>query len=337
MNSRSPFSSTKATESKSTPEPESTASVSVKPESLNRLYQLKSRLQARHKLTACIRDFFSARDFLEVDTPVRIAAPALEDHIDAEPSGTMFLRTSPELHMKRLLAAGYPRLFQLGPCFRAGEKGRRHLSEFTMLEWYRAHEDYQSILRDTVDLVKRAAHALCGSHALSCRSVTINVAQEWEALTVDQAFERYAGSSVDAAVAENRFEEILVDSVEPHLGRTRPTVLFDFPSQLGSLARTKPDNHRRVERWELYIAGVELANAYNELTDAGEQEHRFIESAALRRRTGRGVYPLDNEYMACLRGGHLPECSGIALGVDRLLMILTDAESIADVVPFTEA
>ena len=310
--------------------------MSAKPDDQTRLRELLPVLVHRQSLLGAIRGFFLSRGYLEVQTPVRIPAPALEDYIDAEPAGEQFLRTSPELHMKRLLAAGCTRLFQLGPCFRRGEEGRRHLPEFTMLEWYRAPADYRDILADTVGLLCCAAAAVVGGTRLLYGGSEVDVEAPWEELTVDEAFSRHTRTTATQAVEAGEFERLLADSVEPHLGHGRPTVLFDYPLSLGGLARRKAGDPPRAERWELYVAGLELANAYSELTDAEEQRRRFAATAELRRRQGRPVYPMDQRFLDALDSG-LPPCGGIALGVDRLLMVLCGAESLSDVVAFPPA
>jgi len=279
------------------------------------------------------RQFFTDRGFLEVETPVRLPAPALEDYIDAEPAGACYLRTSPELHMKRLLAAGYDRLFQIGPCFRRGELGRRHLPEFDLLEWYRAPGDYRDILSDTRELFVAWLDGLDLAPVVRVGAATVNLLAPWEELGVDEAFARYAQTSVDRAVAAGEFERLLAERVEPNLGQARPTVLLDYPVAFGGLARTRPDRPERAERWELYVAGVELANAYSELTDAAEQRRRFLECQELRRRQGRDVYPLDEPFLLALAHG-MPPAGGIALGIDRTLMLFCGLNSVHDVVAF---
>ena len=305
-----------------------------KPEDTRRLESLLPLLHARHGLFQAVRAFFVGEGFIEVDTPVRVRAPANEDFIDAEPSGEWFLRASPELHMKRLLAAGALRLFQIGPCFRQGERGTRHLPEFTMLEWYRAGANYRDILRDTRRLLRQVAFTLPGRSTLSRGGRPIDLGGEWECVTLDALFERHAGCSVEAALADGSFEQRLVERIEPHLGFPRPTVVFDYPAAQGALARPKPGRPDRVERWELYIGGLEIANTYSELTDAAEQEHRFRATIALRTSQDRPAYPLDEHFLEALRAGLLPPCAGSALGLDRLLMVLTGAATIDEVVAF---
>ena len=234
--------------------------------------------------------------------------------------------------MKRLLAEGLPRIFQLGPCFRRGERGDRHNPEYTMLEWYRAEADYTDILADTKALVAHVAQAVKGATDITYRRRRIELLPRWERITVAEAFLRHAGWDPTAAYDEDRFNEDLVNRVEPRLAKDVPTVLTDYPAEAAALARRKPGNPRVAERWELYIGGLELANAYSELTDPAEQRARFEACAAARRKLGKDVYPLDEEFLAKL--GDLPPCGGIALGVDRLAMLLADAASIDDVMAF---
>lgn len=300
---------------------------------VNRLQHLRATLELRSRLFAAIRSFFAERDFLAVETPVRLPAPALEDYIDAEPAGDQWLRTSPELHMKRLLAAGYERIYQIGPCFRQGERGRRHLPEFTMLEWYRLQANHEDILADTVALVRQAMEAVLGTLSCPFRGQVVDFGGEWERLTVAEAFARFAGCDLDEAIAAGDFERVLVEEVEPHLGKGRPTVLGEYPLACSGLSRPIPGRPDRVERWELYVAGLELGNACSELTDPDEQAARFAACAELRRREGRPVYPLDQEFMAALRRG-MPPAAGIAIGLDRLVMVLANRDDVADCIPF---
>ncbi len=297
------------------------------------LVQLRPVLELRASVFAAIRAFFAEREFLAVETPVRLPAPALEDYIEAEPSGDWWLRTSPELHMKRLLAAGYERIYQIGPCFRQGEQGRRHLPEFTMLEWYRLHANHEDILADTIALVRQTAQAVLGSLACPFRGQVIDFGGEWERLSVAEAFSRFAGRDLDETIAAGEFEQVLVEQVEPHLGNGRPTVLGEYPLACSGLSRPIPGRPDRVERWELYVAGLELGNACSELTDAAEQAARFAACAELRRREDRPVYPVDEPFMAALGRG-MPPAAGIAIGLDRLVMVLANLDDLADTVAF---
>jgi lysyl-tRNA synthetase class 2 len=191
-----------------------------------------------------------------VETPIRIPAPAPEAHIDPEPAGDAFLHTSPELCMKRLLAAGFPRLYQLCRCFRRGERGRRHLPEFTLLEWYTAHRDYRHMMDQTEALVKHVAQALDRDGTLAFQGRAIDLRAPFDRLPVDEAFRRYAGTTPEAALADGRFDEIVALAIEPRLGWERPVILHDYPAPCAALARLKPDRPDRAERFELYVGGV---------------------------------------------------------------------------------
>ena len=297
------------------------------------LRRLRRVLELRAKLNEAVRRFFRERGFLEVDTPILLPANAPEANIDATPAGSGWLRTSPELAMKRLLAAGCENIFQLGPCFRAGEHGRWHHPEFTLLEWYRANAGYLEILADTKALLAFVAAELRGGADFSWQGRPVSLAQElWEKFTVSQAFIQHAGWDPALKFDADRFDLDLVTRVEPALPADRPVVLIDYPAPLAALARRKPDDPLRAERWELYLGGVELANAYSELTDPAEQRARFEAANALRARRGAQPYPLDDAFLAAL--AHMPPSGGIALGLDRLLMILADADSLDGVLPF---
>lgn len=301
---------------------------------------MKRALRLRSELLFATRSFFRGRGFVEVETPVRIRAPANEAHIDAEPSGDRWLRTSPELHMKRLLAMGFDKIFQLGPCFRRGERGDRHHPEFTMLEWYRAHADYNDILEDARELIAhlaRAAAACDGRpdpYEIRYQGMPVQLYPAWARILVRDAFRRWAGWDPAAEWDEDRFHLDLVEKVETALPRDCPVVLADYPLPAGAFARRKPDDPAVAERWELYIAGLEIANAYSELTDPEEQHARFEEAARIRRVRGKEVYPIDDAFLTAL--ARLPPCGGIALGFDRLVMLLADAATLDDILPFRE-
>lgn len=298
-----------------------------------RLQALRPALELRATVTAALRRFFLDAGFLDVETPIRLPTPALELHIDAEPSGRGFLRTSPELHMKRLLAAGYERLFQIGPCFRKDERGAIHHPEYTMLEWYRTGTDYLGILDDTQALLSRvcAAASACAAYAAG----PIDFAAPWPRLSVREAFEKWAGWDPVELHDEERFERDLVGKVEPGLPLGRPVILMDYPAYAGALARPKPGDNRVAERWELYINGVEIANAFSELIDPAEQRRRFETWARERNAAGRVVYPLDEAFLGAMELG-IPPAGGIALGVDRLVMVLAGATSLDRVIAFRE-
>lgn len=298
-----------------------------------RLKALRPALELRGRLLQAVRDFFRVRDFLEVETPVRIRAPAPELHIEAEPAGDAFLRPSPELHMKRLLAAGYPRLFQLGPCFRKGECGSFHRPEFVMLEWYRANADYLELLADAKSLLESVARAVLGRDVLQRQGRTIELSPMWEVFKVSDLFRVHAGWDPAEAYDDDRFARDLVEKIEPFLPREHPVVLMDYPAGQAALARLKPDNPKVAERWELYVDGVELANAFSELTDPAEQRLRFARAREQRREQGLADYPPDEDFLEALDVG-LPPCAGVALGFDRLALLFLGAESLDEVRAF---
>ena len=277
----------------------------------------------RSRLLMSIRTFFHEHSFMEVETPIRIPAPALEDYIDAVASGKQYLRTSPELHMKRMISAGYDKIYQIGPCFRKDEYGDRHRTEFTMLEWYEVGTDYIGILQFTESMIKKS------SQELGLREGYF--LQSWDQLTVAEAFQKYANCDVNEVISLGKFEEVLSFEVEPHLGKEKPLFLIDYPASMAALSRKKKDNPMLAERWELYLDGLEIANAYSELTDPFEQRLRFEETAKLRAKDGREVYPTDIEFLDALDSG-LPECGGIAVGIDRLCMAFSEAKDIENVV-----
>ncbi len=292
-----------------------------------------SVLRIRSKALQCVRRFFSDRGFIEVETPVRIPVPALELHIDAEESGDWYLRTSPELHMKRLMAEGCDRIFQIGACFRRGERGRLHSPEHTMLEWYRRDADYMDMLVDTKALMAFVFSEVIGSTMLEYAGRKIEIMPVWECFTVEDAYLRFAGWNPVAQFDPDRFDMDLVEKIEPQLFLDMPVVLKDYPVEAAALARCKPGNRAVAERWELYIGGLELANAFSELIDPGEQRKRFEICAEKRRNMGKDAYSMDAEFLSALEKG-MPPCGGVALGIDRLIMLLSGAIEIDKVRAF---
>lgn len=291
----------------------------------------------RSEVSRSIRSFFFERDFLELDAPLLVPAPGQEPYLSPFEttltgfhgvSRPAYLTTSPEYSAKKLLAAGVKRLFVLGHAFRDGEEhGGNHQPEFTMLEWYRANADYRALMDDVDDLLRFFGRF----HELNHETA--------ERLTVAGAFRRYAGLGERALLAgspneryDDWFFKIFLTEIEPRLGRERPTILYDYPAPLAALARLKPGDPRYAERFEVYARGLELANAFSELTDASEQRRRLEEEQTLRRALGKPVFPLDEAFLEAV--GRLPPCTGIALGVDRLLMLLADTNNIEDVVLF---
>ena len=290
---------------------------------------LQPALELRSRILHAMREWFAGEGFIEIETPVRLPTPALELNIDAEPSGRSFLRTSPELHMKRLLCAGYERIYQIGPCFRKGERGDRHNPEYTMLEWYRSDNDYLGILADTERLLSHLSRALASAPATGLPP------PPWPRHTVSELFLKYAGWDPVARFDADRFDRDLVERVEPELPRATPVFVMDYPAQAAALSRRSPANPAVAERFELYINGIEIANAFSELTDAGEQRQRFAEWAGERGGRGATVYPLDEAFLGALTLG-MPPSGGIALGIDRLVMVLAGATSLDQVMAFRE-
>ncbi len=285
-------------------------------------------MKKRASLLQGVRAFFVSHDFLEVETPIRIPAPAPEAHIEPELSGDWYLQTSPELCMKRLLAAGCPRIFQICKCFRRHERGERHLPEMTLLEWYRVEADYRDLMADCEDLLC----SLAGNGILRVNGQALDLTPPWPRLTLHAAFQRFAAISIEQAVAENCFEEILVRDIEPCLGLGTPVFLCDYPASQASLSRLHPENPLLAERFELYVNGVELANGFSELTDACTQRQRFQREQESITALGRQPGPMPEPFLEDLT--KMPAAAGIALGLDRLIMLFTGASHIDQVVAF---
>jgi lysyl-tRNA synthetase class 2 len=318
-------------------------------------------LELRSRLTAATRAFFAERDFLEVETPALQISPGLEPHLmafatelvaaDQQSSRPLYLHTSPEFAMKKLLAAGLPRIFQLAHVFRNGERASTHHPEFTMLEWYRTG-DYDGVIADTTALMRKLA-AIGGNANVAWRGLACDLDADPELLTVQDAFARHAGGidllatvgDMRGLIAEarrigvrvgqgDRWDDlvlrILAERIEPHLGAGRPTFLIEYPVEMAALARVKPGDPRVAERVELYISGVEIANGFGELTDAEEQRRRFTADMDLKEKLYGARYPIDEEFLAALAHG-IPDSAGMALGFDRLVMLLAGAERIEDV------
>ncbi len=314
----------------------------------------RAALEARARIRRAVRAWFEGEGFLEVETPARVPSPGQEPHLDAIAAEGWWLATSPEYHMKRLVAAGFERIVQIGKAFRGGERGAHHQSEFTMVEWYRAGAPLEAIARDCEQLLRVAAVAAgIGASALGIerdfRRVTVRDLVRAHAgveIAGDESAEElrdkalrvgaFAGAPPAAGTAwDDVFFQLFLDRVEPHLGGPGyPTFVFDWPAPLGALARRKPDDPRLVERFELYAGGLELANAFGELTDPVEQRARFVEESRLRAERGKAIYPIDENLLAAL--AVMPPTSGVALGFDRLVMFVLGASDIRDVVAFAD-
>ena len=240
-----------------------------------RLAARKQHLFLRARMVQSIRQFFIENDYLEVETPYLIPAPVPETHIDAIRAGDLYLHTSPEICMKQMLGAGYTKIFQISKCFRQGERGNLHLPEFTLLEWYRTGIDYNHLMKECEALILWVSRNLDMGEKLRYQGMDIDLKAPWERISVSEAFFRYASLSLEMALKKGTFDELMVNEIEPHLGVTKPTFLYDYPVSLAALARLRPDNPDFAERFEVFIGGLELANGFSELTDPQEQRARF--------------------------------------------------------------
>ena len=299
---------------------------------ISRQAAIRFNLQRRACIFESVRVFFNAAGFLEVETPVRIPAPAPEAHIDTQESGDWFLQPSPELCMKRLLAAGYEKIFQICRCFRKAERGRRHLPEMTLLEWYVAGFDYLDMMAQCEQLIGFVGNHLGLGRRLIYQDRTVDLTPPWDRLSVAEAFRRFGKMTAEEALDRDCFDEIMGLEIEPELGLDRPVFLYDYPARRGALARLKPTDASLAERFELYIAGMELCNAFSELTDAREQRRRFESENRLREAWGKTAYPMAEAFLQDLLT--MPPAAGNALGLDRLVMLFCDAGSIDEVVAF---
>jgi len=326
----------------------------------------RGRLEQRGRILGAIRDFFAERGYVEVETPALQVSPGLEPHLRAfattlhGPRGgrvaERYLHTSPEFAMKKLLVAGLPRIWQLAHVFRDGERSATHHPEFAMLEWYRAGASYRDLM-DECEALVRACQEAAGAEALVWHGGTADARLPWRRLSVAAAFselcgidllatapdplapdvEHLAAAARDIGVAphagddwEALFFRIFLERIEPVLGLGAPTILYDYPLSMAALARRSPGDPRLAERFEVYVCGLELANAFGELTDAAEQRARFARDQARKQALYGETYPIDEDFLAALEHG-LPECAGAALGFDRLVMLATGAEDIEDV------
>ena len=317
---------------------------------------VQANLRQRARIISGIRRFFDAKGFVEVETPLMVSQPGMEPHLEAFQTvyemRQFYLHTSPEYAMKRLLAGGFERIYQICKVFRHEPVGRMHTPEFTMIEWYRAFADYTDIMVDTEYLIAELATDLHGKPVVRTDECAVDLTPPWERISVREAMLRYAGVTADPyletadfirqagheTVDEDdppdvAFFKVFLDQVEPHLGTQKPAILYDYPAPMAALAKRKSDAPDLAERFEVYIAGVELCNAFTELNDPDEQRQRLEEEAAQRVREGNPAYPIDERFLAALEYG-MPPSGGIALGVDRLVMLLTGASSIGEVMAF---
>jgi lysyl-tRNA synthetase class 2 len=299
------------------------------------------RLRLRARVLAEVRRYFANAGFLEVDTPVRSNETGTETHVEPIRSGAGYLITSPELHMKRLLVAGVPKLFQVVHCFRAEELGRWHAPEFSMLEWYRAFADWTTVLSDTERLISSLVESLYGAPELVLAdSRRIDVRVPFLRLSVRQAFSLHAGVEDAARLAaedEDHFFQLLVDCVEPALvAYDRPVFLHDYPSSQAALARACPGDPSVAERFELYLGGLELCNGYGELNDPAEQRRRCELDRQRRAALGRPVPDVPERFLDALGHG-MPRAAGNALGLDRLIALLAGQNALDESMAFPPA
>lgn len=323
----------------------------------------KPFLQARSAILRSLRDWFEDEGFAEVETGILQRSPGNETHLHAPAAdltsasgirSRYYLRTSPEFACKKLLAAGEPKIVEFARVFRDRERGPVHLPEFTMLEWYRANEDYETIMADTVVVIAQAAQTT-GIGMFSFRGKSANPFAEPDLLTVADAFTRFAGIDLLATIPDGQadrdalasvaagrvrvtdddtwsdiFSKVLVEHVEPNLGQGRLTILYEYPAPESALARVKASDPRVAERFEVYACGVELANGFGELIDPVEQRLRFMQAMDEKERRYGERYPLDEDFLSAMT--QMPEACGVALGFDRLVMLASGASRIDQVV-----
>lgn len=331
-------------------------------EKIRQNQKLKEIQIQRSKINNLIRDFFAERGFIEMQTPALVKCAGQEPYLspvkaiiedDRNKKYKGFLITSPEYSLKKLLAAGFDKIFEMAKVFRSNESfGGIHNPEFTMLEWYRTNSNYNQIMKDTEELIYFLAKKMKGSGIISYQRQKINLALPWPRITVKSLFQKYAGINLDKAKTLKNFKKqiknknylkfddwndifylIFLNEIEPNFPKDRPIIVYDYPLPQASLARKKSEKSFYAERFEVYIGGMELANAFSELTDAKEQDKRFKEERSLRKKMRGNDIDIDKDLIHALEL-HIPPSGGIALGVERLQMILLDAKDINEILPF---
>ncbi|THB78852.1 MAG: EF-P lysine aminoacylase GenX [Desulfobacteraceae bacterium] len=290
-------------------------------------------LVKRAEVIDAIRCFFKGLGYLEVETPIRTREIIPEAHIDPVASGNWYLQASPELCMKRMLGSGCGPIFQICKVFRQEERGERHLPELTLLEWYTPDSTYLDIMNQIRDMVRYVAGKLQCKGKLPYQGQVIDLDADWERLTVQQAFKSIASRDVDETLEDGSYDEVMAFDIEPALGNRVPCFLYDYPASQASLARLKPGSRTIAQRMEFYIAGLELANGFTELTDPHEQMSRFKGEIQHRQQLGKPVAGMPEKFLNDLE--HMPPASGVAFGIDRLVMLFCNASTIDDVVSFT--
>ncbi len=322
----------------------------------------------REQVVDAIREFFKKEGFHEVDTPLLVQSPGTEPYLEVFESELVtpgfenkkaYLLTSPELSMKKLLSAGMGSIFTICKSFRNGEGlSSFHNPEFSILEWYRVDADYTDVMKDCENLLLHILTVLKlnedGKNQLKYQDVIYDLSTSWEQISVSEAFEKYAGVSKEDMLDEEKivliakekgyqvdeqttweeaYNQILLNEIEPHLGKSKPTILYDYPASQAALSKKKESDPRFAERFEFFIGGIELGNAFSELTDAEEQEARMIADLQYRKKLGKVEYKMDSDFIEALRLG-MPRTGGIAVGVDRLVMLFSDSASIKDTLLF---
>ncbi len=323
----------------------------------------RTHYATRSHVTKAIRDFFWSENFLEVETPQLVNLPSMEPYLEVFETTLLneekkeyraFLTSSPEFSMKKLLAGGYENIFQICKSYRNQEGwSTRHNPEFTILEWYRTNTDYTAIMDDCEKLFRYIGKKLDKTQ-LSYQGTSFDLTKPWYRISVAEAFALYSeiettdllnharllelakekGYQIESTTTwEEAFNQIFLNEVEPHLGRTEPTILYDYPVEMAALSRRKKEDPRFAERFEFYIAGLELGNAFSELTDAQEQQRRLQADRAEKETLGRTLFDVDQDFINALHSG-IEECAGIAVGVDRVAMIFMDVPTIQETLFF---
>lgn len=323
--------------------------------------RLKNIYETRLQIIKLVRDFFWSAGFAEAETSIAVKHPGQEPYLNSAPvllhdpfgkEYKFFLQTSPELAMKKLLASGFEKIFQICKCFRDFEQfGGNHNPEFTMLEWYRAPGTIENIMDDTEHLFKYVAKMLEVCH-VNYKNITVDVSGAWERLSMREIWKKYLGVELNdylssekiAKLAQERgltaganepyedlFYKIFLNEIELKLGAEKPIIIYDYPAQMCSLSQLSKNDSRYAERFELYIGGLELANAFGELTDADEQKKRLEDDKEKRSNMGKTTWPVDADFISALKSG-IPNAGGIALGIDRMVMLFTGAKDINEVI-----
>lgn len=323
--------------------------------------QLKEFYQKRAKIISLTRAFFERDGFIETETPIAVALPGQEPELFPvsvtlhDPQGRAYryyLQTSPEFAMKKLLAAGFEKIFQICKCFRDYESfGGLHNPEFTMIEWYRTNATYKDIMDDTERLFQFVGDQL-DVKTVTWNGHTVDITSAWDCKTMKQVWQEFVGVNLDEYLEapamrafarsrgyevrndesyEDAFYKIFLNEIEPKLGAERPVFVCEYPAVMTSLSRLCANDPRYAERFELYIGGLELANAFGELTDAKEQKNRLEADRVKRAAVGKETYPVDPDFIAALESG-IPPTGGIALGVDRMVMLFTGSTDINEVI-----